>query len=144
MNARLVINLATGVIEAEGPPDFVAKVYADLRDTIVNRSSKVPLSSPLGQAPAADDQGEDEDGAGKGKKVRRRGKPTGPSCASRIQALGEGYFAELRSGGDVRDKLSEKGTAYEAKNVAAALIDLVRRGALRRVKQNGSWMYQNP
>ena len=143
MNAKLAVNLATGLIEAEGTQEFVSSVYADLREVIVARSNAVPIQSNI-QTPPADESDQEAEDGGTSRKSRRRSKPSGPSCASRIQGLGAAYFSDLRAASDVRDKLSEKGTAYEARNVAAALIDLVRRGALRRVKQNGTWMYQNP
>ncbi|MFL6727966.1 MAG: hypothetical protein ACJ8FS_15855 [Sphingomicrobium sp.] len=146
MNTRLTVNLANGVIEAEGDSDFVKSIYADLREIIIARSASLRAvsGSPNFTPPDDADEASDTD-AQKGKKGRRRGKASGPSCASRISALkDEGYFSELRSAGDVGAKLREKGTAYEGKHVAASLIDLVRRGALRRVSKGGSWSYQNP
>lgn len=146
MNTRLTINLATGIIEAEGDAEFVRGIYSDLRDTILKRASVAPMRSvdpPVDRSDKPDDEGESAGSAGR--KARRRGKASGPSCASRIVGLkDEGYFSELRSAGDVGAKLREKGTAYEGKHVAASLIDLVKRGALRRVSQAGSWSYQNP
>ncbi|HEY0414004.1 MAG TPA: hypothetical protein VGD66_12780 [Allosphingosinicella sp.] len=143
MNTRLTINLAAGIVEAEGPPELIERIYTDLRDTIVSRSSAPPPQEQV--SPPADDANEGgEDEASKAKKPRRRGK-SGPSCASRIQALKEeGYFSDLRSASEVGTKLREKGTAYEGKHIAASLIDLVRRGVLRRVSEGGSWSYQNP
>ena len=145
MNMRLTINLAAGIIEAEGDSSFVQGIYSDLRDTILKRSAALPSSTPAPTTPVASDVDDGESEGSKAKKSRRRGKSSGPSCASRIQALkDEDYFSELRSAGDVGGKLREKGTAYEAKHVAASLIDLVKRGVLRRVSQGGSWSYQNP
>jgi hypothetical protein len=146
MNTRLTINLATGVVEAEGDAEFVKGIYSDLRETFLKRASSAPVSSPAPAMERADKPDDEGDSANSGgKKPRRRGKASGPSCASRITALkDEGYFSELRSAGDVGAKLREKGTAYEGKHVAAALIDLVKRGSLRRVTEGGSWSYQNP
>ena len=146
MNTRLIVNLASGVIEAEGDSEFVKSIYADLRETIIARSANLPAgsASPNFTPPDEADEAADTDGQ-KGKKGRRRGKASGPCCAALISGLkDEGYFSELRSAGDVGAKLREKGTAYEGKHVAASLIDLVRRGALRRVSEGGSWSYQNP
>jgi hypothetical protein len=144
MNSRLSINLSAGIIEAEGTAEFIEHVYADLRETIIKRSGDVRPAHSAGPA-GADDKNESESEESKSKKPRRRGKASGPSCASRILTLKEeGYFSELRSAGDVGAKLREKGTAYEGKHIAASLIDLVKRGVLRRVSEGGSWSYQNP
>lgn len=147
MNTRLTVNLATGVVEAEGDLQFVQGIYNDLRETILKRSATLPNADSV--VPPAVSGGEEEGTEGNGFKPRnpprRRSKASGPSCASRIQTLkDEGYFSELRSAGDVGAKLREKGTAYEGKHVAASLIDLVKRGALRRVSESGVWSYQNP
>jgi hypothetical protein len=147
MSTRLTVNLSTGVIEAEGELEFVQGIYDDLRDVILKKSAALP-SAPSAASPVASneaEEGEESSGMKVRKPPRRRGKISGPSCASRIVALkDEEYFSELRSAGDVGAKLREKGTAYEAKHVAASLIDLVKRGALRRVQDGGSWSYQNP
>jgi hypothetical protein len=79
------------------------------------------------------------------KKARKRSKISGPSCASRIESLkSERFFDQLRSSKEVGDKLREKGTAYEGKHVAAALINMTAGGKLRRVQEGGVWKYQNP
>ena len=67
------------------------------------------------------------------------------SCASRILELKDvDFFKELRDTKTVADTLSTRGHNYEGKHIAAALINLTKRGTIRRVKKDGNWMYQNP
>jgi hypothetical protein len=56
----------------------------------------------------------------------------------------EGFFDTLQTAREVTEKLREKGTAYEGKHVAAALINMTSSSKLRRVKEGGGWKYQKP
>lgn len=144
MVARLSINLVAGTLEADGSQEFVDRIYGDLKDLLLVRYSELQRTSSRISSPTQEDATED-DAEEKPRKTRRKAKSTGPSCASRILALKqENFFDALRTATDVGEKLREKGTAYEGKHVAAALLDLVKRGLIRRVSQNGSWSYQNP
>ena len=145
MAARLSINFAAGTIEADGSEEFVDRIYADLKDLLLSKYSGIQIARPLGGGADRADDGGEEDSEDKPRKTRRKTKSSGPSCAARILVLkDEGFFGSLRSATEVGDKLREKGTAYEGKHVAAALLDLVKRGQVRRVNQGGSWAYQNP
>lgn len=136
--ASFVVDIRQGQIQVEGEEKFVERVYADFRELLVKQLSGVdltPASNPENQA-------QDEP---KPKSSRKGGKRSGPSCASRIDGLkSEGFFDALRTGKEVSDKLREKGTAYEGKHVAAALLNMTSSNKLRRVKEDGGWKYQRP
>jgi hypothetical protein len=145
VSARLSINFAAGTIEADGSEQFVNSIYTDLKDLVVSRYSQVKIGT-VPDSPAVNlEEISTDDTAEKIRKPRRKLKVAGPSCASRILVLkDEGFFGTLRSATEVGEKLREKGTAYEAKHIAASLLDLVKRGQVRRVSQSGNWAYQNP
>jgi hypothetical protein len=138
MTAKLHINVQQGIIEVEGEPEFVEQIYKDY---------KAELQKLL-VAASRDTAGEEE----KPPAPRRTKSPKSPSrakkgtgCAERILALkGEHYFKTLRNSTEVREKLGEKGTTYAPNLVSASLNILIKRGELRRVKQDGVWHYQNP
>lgn len=80
------------------------------------------------------------------KKPRRAPvKNGGPSCASRIKALiDENFFDSVKKSSDIAERLKEKATPYEGKHISAAVINLTKSGKLRRVKQDGVWVYVKP
>ncbi|QLC25922.1 hypothetical protein HFP57_13405 [Parasphingopyxis algicola] len=138
--SKLVIDLRSGTIDVEGEQEFVEIVYADMKDLAISRFGELPLDAP-GQVPQSDQKLPKTKTS---KPVRNR-KTGGPSCASRIEVLKEeSFFDEPRSPAAIREKLAEKGATYESKNIAAALTNLTKAGKLRRFKDDGHWMYQNP
>lgn len=77
--------------------------------------------------------------------TRSRRSSSGPSCATRIDALrAEGFFAQKRSAKDVADRLDEKATPYGANHIAAAIQQMTKKGVLRRMKGDSGWQYVNP
>jgi hypothetical protein len=138
--AKMLFDLQRGLIEIEGEEPFVEKVYADLRATLSQKVANYAASTPEAEADVAESNASDEP-----KKTRKRGKSSGPSCAARIDGLkSDKFFDQLRTSKEVTDKLREKGTAYEGKRVAAALLNLTSSGKLRRLQEEGVWKYQNP
>jgi hypothetical protein len=137
--ARMIIDLQKGLIEVEGDEKLVERVYSDLKEITLDKLSNGTFDAPR------DERDEIAEDAEKPSRTpRRRAKAGGPSCASRIETLKkEAFFAAGRSVGDVRNKLREKGSTYESKNVAAALTNLTKAGKLRRFNEGG-WKYQNP
>lgn len=139
MVVKLHVNLHQGILDVEGDQAFVEKMLAEFKSNL----------SKFVEKPAPSETPDNGGGAnGGGKKARQKtsgGKKGGPSCAERISAIKqEGFFKALRTGKEIREKLEEKGTAYASNQVAAALIHMVKRNDLRRVKKDGSWWYQNP
>lgn len=148
MPSKLHINTQQGLIEVEGDEKVVLAVYSDLKDLIKARLSATPTQHKATPAPSNAELNAGSFQPPNGdepKKKRRSGKSGGPSCASRILELKEsGHFSELRDAKAVSEALSAKGHNYEGKHIAAALIDITKRGALRRIKKDGGWSYQNP
>lgn len=135
--ASFVVDIRQGHIQVEGEEKFVERVYADFRELLVTQLSGVDLASQGAEAATPDEI--------KPKAPRKNGKRSGPSCASRIGDLKtEGFFDVLRTAKEVGDKLREKGTAYEGKHIAAALVNMTVSSKLRRVKEGGGWKYQKP
>jgi hypothetical protein len=140
---KLHINASLGLVEVEGDERIVLQIYEDLREFIKSCISTPPLSA-RDEANIRDSE-DSEPIIFEKKKKRAAIKRNGPSCASRILELKmSNFFSELRDTKAITDALSEKGHNYEGKHVAAALIDLVKRGTVRRLKKDGSWLYQNP
>jgi hypothetical protein len=136
--ASFVVDIRQGHIQVEGEEKFVERVYADFRELLVKQLSGIDLADPG----AAEQQIQDMP---KPKSARKSGKRSGPSCAARIDGLkAEGFFDTLQTAREVTEKLREKGTAYEGKHVAAALINMTSSSKLRRVKEGGGWKYQKP
>lgn len=87
-----------------------------------------------------------------GKSVRattssKRG-PIGGSTAERILSLkSEGYFRELRTIGQVREELANRGWHYPTTALSGPLQELVQRRELRRQKLSDgnkkAWRYSN-
>jgi hypothetical protein len=140
LTTKLHINLAQGIVDVDGDPEFVKQVYDDIRDIFISKLSDEGFGEELSDS--GDEKAEDD----KKKPMKRsRVKRSGPSCAGRIRAIQEEeFFKTLKTSGDVRSKLTEKGTTYPSKNVAAALTSMTKAGELRRVKEGGGWKYQNP
>ena len=136
--AKLTVDLQKGHIEVDGDEKFVERVYADVRDMILAKLASTPVQ-PEAAGPSDEAQTTEVE-----KKTRRRTKSSGPSCAARIDAIKEeDFFKQPKSPSEIREKLKERGTTYESKNVAAALNNLTKSGRLRRFNEDG-WKYQNP
>lgn len=72
-------------------------------------------------------------------------KSNGPSCGARIRGLiEEGFFDTVRKSAEISERLKEKATPYEGKHISAAVINLTKAGSLRRMKQEGVWVYVKP
>lgn len=133
MATSLKIDLTHGLLEVEGEEGFVRSVYDDFKEELSKRSSGLGKKSDnVAKPPAA-------------KTERGKPKKGGPSCASRILDLkNDDFFVQTRGNEAIREKLREKGNTYASNQIAAALTVMTRRGELRRVKEGGSWVYQNP
>lgn len=80
---------------------------------------------------------------GKKKSPPKKKLKDGPN--TRIQELiSEDYFSEPRLLKDVLEKLKERGHIYASGNISNPIRRLVQQGSLRRIKENGKWVYVNP
>lgn len=142
--ASFRIKTPHGEIEATGPEAFVERRAAWVEQNFNRLSDGM---SEGGTAMLLEAKGEEAATTEPRKPSRGVGrKRNGPSCASRIIEIKKGaFFSSARKTAEVMEKLKELATPYEAKHVAASLIDLVKRGELRRVKgESGEWTYVNP
>jgi hypothetical protein len=113
--ARVVIKLKEGIIELEGPVDFV-RHYLDMYQPAMGLPEDISVS-----------------------KARKRKVVPGPkaekekrvSCGGAIlTALEAGFFDEPRSSTEVRQRLNETGLNFTDNNVRNSLIRLAKSGSL--------------
>ncbi len=133
---KAIINLKEGVLELEGPREFVEK-YLELY--------RPDASKWQGDILKKDEVKPNEKATPKRTRI---GKPkTGPSCRGRIRTLiDEGYFKEPRTSTEVINWLKEqKAATYGYGPVTAALSTLIKSNDLRRFKQGKEpYKYCNP
>lgn len=122
--ADLILNDGTKV-SIDGSPDEVTLILSRL--------------SNVADAPTA----KSRTGARKkftGTKKTSRKPKEGPT--SLLTALAtEGDFKTRRTIANIRDKLEERGHIYPVTTISPALTRLTRSHVLRRLKDNGSWVY---
>jgi len=138
---KAIINLKEGLIQLEGPQEFVEK-YLDQYQSIIEKEQKLPLLAP---EEAVKNKVEEV----ATKRTRTKGlKPKGTaSCMGRIRTLiNEDYFKEPRNSTEVMNWLKEqKGATYTSGPVTAALNQLIKSNTLRRFKEGkGAYKYCNP
>ena len=134
MQTKLHINVQQKIIEVDGDAAFVSTVYDDFKDYLLREFEAA--KEPAGAVKRATK----EQLTNRAARIK-----SGTSCAERILAIKtDGFFNSLRSASEVGEKLAERGTTYASNQVTAALTNLTKRSELRRVKQDGSWKYQNP
>jgi hypothetical protein len=75
--------------------------------------------------------------------TRKTSRPKGTSAAARIKALrDEGFFSQERSAGEVQEALAHRGYTFEPKEIAAALLQVLRKQLLdRRQNDKGNYIY---
>jgi hypothetical protein len=114
--ARVVIDLKEGVIELEGPVDFVRQ-YLEMYQPAIKR---VIRGVPANQETP------------KRSFTRRRGtKGRRVSCTAAIQnEVKAGFFDDPRSVSDIKQRLNESGFEFKDNNVRNALKRLTTTGAL--------------
>jgi len=153
MPTKLHINLRQGVIEVDGEPDFVEKVYKDFKGEVLKRlASHEPDGGDDGDEIEADKSAGAKIKKGTSEKKAAGKRATGKrakgaqSCGVRILELKkkkafakDGLFADA-----VRAKLKEDGHTYGSNLVGATLTALYKRGELRRTDKDGKWLYLNP
>lgn len=132
--AKAIINLKEGVIQLEGPVEFVRQ-YLDLYRPAVSglagaprgttRTSKKEISAkpaPLGR--------------------RRRGRAKRASCADAIRTeIQSGFFAEPMSTEQVKQRLVEKGMTCTDNSIRMNLRRLSESGLLSPLKEGRTVRY---
>jgi hypothetical protein len=72
----------------------------------------------------------------------KRSSKEGPLVRIR-NLIEDNFFKEKRTIEDVRKKLEEKAIFYKVSDLSTSLIRLVKKGELRRLKEENQWRYVN-
>ena len=127
--AKAIINLKDGVIQLEGPVEFV-RHYLDMYQSAIKGAG----GSPEAVAAVAK-----REVAPRGR--RRRIKRV--SCIGAIrEEIDAGFFSELKSAQEVKQRLAERGASFSDNSVRTSLRKLARDGFMDRVKEGRSARYR--
>ncbi len=135
--ARVVINLKEGVIELQGPVDFV-RHYLDTYQPAIKGLQSLPKEVAVSPEKArALPRKRKAAPAAKAEKGKRA------SCTGAIRSdLEAGFFDEPRSTGEVKQRLSETGFTFTDSNVRNSLRRLAKSGVLGTSGRGTSLRYQ--
>ena len=136
-DAKVVINLKEGIIEMEGPADFV-KHCLDMYGPGIRGLLGVPQDAPVGTEKAKP--------LGRARKTAAITKPRRGKRASVMGTirsdLKSGFFDEPRSTAEIRQRLSDAGLTFTDSGVRASLRRLALDGLLDAVKKGRSVRFQ--
>ncbi len=134
--AKVVINLKEGIIELQGPVDFV-RHYLDMYQPAIKGLESLPQQATVTLEKA------------KALPRKRKGTPAAKaerakpiSCTRAIRSdLEAGFFDEPRSTSDIKQRLSEAGFNFTDSNVRNSLKRLAKSGALGTTGRGGTLRY---
>ena len=139
--ARVIINLKEGIIELQGPVDFV-RHYLDTYQPAIKGLQDLPKFKEVVASPEkakALPRKRKTAPAAKAKKGKRT------SCAGAIRSeLKAGFFDEPRSTSEVKRQLSQTGLTFTDEGVRVSLRRLSLAGSLDAVREGRSVRYQRP
>lgn len=120
---KATINTRDGLIQLEGPQEFVEKYLDQYKQLIVSLPTAPKTSKTA-------DTAEKE----KDKTLKRKPRTrTGPTCTQKVQELlDEGYFKPPKTRADVQSEILNRGIRFESKEVSAVLINFFNGGKLKR------------
>ena len=136
-DARVVINLKEGIIELQGPVDFV-RHYLDTYQPAIKGLQSLPKDVAVSteKAKALPRKRKAVPGTKAGKRKRA-------SCTGTIRSdLEAGFFDEPRSTGEVKQRLSEAGLTFTDNGVRASLRRLSLSGLLDTTRKGRPVRYQ--
>ena len=135
--AKVVINLKEGIIELQGPVDFV-RHYLDTYQPAIKGLQGLPK-----EVAASPEQTKAVPRKRKAAPGTRTAKRKRASCIGSIRSdLEAGFFDEPRSTGEVKQRLSEAGLTFTDNGVRASLKRLSLAGSLDIVRKGRSVRYQ--
>ncbi len=128
--ARVVIDLKEGIIELEGPIDFV-RHYLDMYQPAIKKLSRAATANQEIRKRLS------------GKRHTARGKRI--SCTAAIQKeIKAGYFDEPHSVSDIKQHLNESGFEFKDNNVRNSLKRLTATGVLSSNGKGRELTYSRP
>ena len=135
--AKVIINLKEGIIELQGPVDFV-RHYLDTYQPAIKGLQSLPKEAAVSPE--------------KTKAVPRKRKTAPAARAKKTERISytgairsdlkAGFFNEPRSTGEVKQRLSEAGLAFTDNGVRASLRRLSQAGSVDIVRKGRSVRYQ--
>jgi len=133
--ARVVIDLKEGVIELEGPVDFV-RHYLEMYQPTLKR---LPREAAAGQEKPKRSSRKKNTKSTKAAKAKR------VSCTAAIQnEIEAGFFNEPKSTGDIKRRLKEAGFEFSDGNIRNSLKRLTTNRALNVNGKGGTLTYSKP
>lgn len=138
MGAKAIINIKAGVIDLEGPVDFVTYYLDRYQGTIGEKGLPHGKASLPKRARVS---------AKKEKEVKSPGRTRGKrgSCTKIIQGyLNGGFFDEPRSFKDIKQNISESGGVCTDSALRQTLKRLAQSNTLSTTGQRRSLRYQQP
>jgi hypothetical protein len=134
--AKAVIDLKEGIIELEGPVDFV-RHYLEMYRPAIKGLQRAPRAATVGpEKPSRSRRGRKSTGAAGVKRV---------SCTAAIRnELEAGFFDEPKTTGDIKRRLGEAGFEFNDGNVRNSLKRLTDAGVLSANGEGGTLRYSKP
>ena len=138
--ARAVINLKEGIIELQGPVEFVRHYLNTYQSAIAQLQGLDIAAGPKNERPLSR--------KGKEAPATKVGKGKRGSSAVAIRRfrryMKAGFFDEPRAIGDIRGRLNEEGITFTDNVIRAGLRNLSDGGALERVGRAKATHYHRP
>ncbi len=132
--AKAIVNLKEGIIQLEGPVEFVRE-YLNIYGSAIKGLEEIPKETEA--AP------KEKTVRGKAKTTRVKAAAKRVSCADAVRAEVEaGFFAEPRSARETNEQLIGKGMTYTVESTRMALNMLCGKGVVDRVKEGGRVRYR--
>ena len=137
--AKAIINIKEGVIELQGPVDFV-RHYLDRYQYAIKDLQGLPKDSTVSpQKAKAVPRKRKTAPAAKAEKGKRA------PCTGAIRSdLEAGFFDEPRSTGEIKQRLGETGFTFTDSNIRNSLMRLAKAGTLATMGKGTTLRYRRP